>query len=191
MPLAPLPPATARIARAACPPGHRALRRADAVDRLCTDATFRALLPAPGHPAWPPWRLALATLLPCAEGRSERQAALQQRDFWPGTPIGDPGCLDAELLVESQTHDGVDRLGPTRRDEHWQARAGAGCAAQHCQSDWAQQPATCPADKPRTGGTPARDHRGPPVIKVQFSAQDCRRRDQLPVFSAKTGGDHR
>jgi transposase len=106
-------------------------------------------------------------------------AALQQRDLLPSTHIVDTGFLDAELLVESRDDYGVDLLGPTRLDYHWQAREGAGFDAQHFQIDWDQQHATCPAGKISTGWTSAVDNRGNAVIKVKFSTKDCRRGDQL------------
>jgi transposase len=112
---------------------------------------------------------------PAADGAVTPQihAALQQRDLLPGTHIVDTGVLDAELFVESRDDYGVDLLGPTRLDDHWQARAGAGFDAQHFQIDWDQQHATCPAGKTSTGWTPAVDKRGNTVIKVQFSSKDC------------------
>jgi transposase len=42
---------------------------------MCTEEAFGAVVPTDGHPAWPPWPLALGTIVPCAEGLSERQAA--------------------------------------------------------------------------------------------------------------------
>ena len=75
MPIAPLPPETVRVARAAFPKGNRYLRLADELDTLFTDAAFGALFPAHGQPACSPWRLALVTILPFAEGLSDRQAA--------------------------------------------------------------------------------------------------------------------
>jgi len=101
-------------------------------------------------------------------------AALQQRGLLPGTHIVDPGFLDAELLVDSQEHDDVDLLGPTRLDYHWQAREGAGFDAQHFQIDWDRQHATCPAGKTSISWTPAIDNRDNPVIKIKFSTKDCR-----------------
>jgi transposase len=71
----PIPPDTARVARAAFPTGNRYLRLADELDTLCSDATLLALFPTPGQRALPPWRLALVKLRQCAEGRSARQAA--------------------------------------------------------------------------------------------------------------------
>jgi hypothetical protein len=101
-------------------------------------------------------------------------AALQPRGLFPGTPIVDTGLLDAELLVESPEPYGVDVRGPTRLDDHGQARQGAGVDAQHCRIDGAPQHATCPAGKTRISWTPAVDHRGHAVITVQFSTQDGR-----------------
>jgi transposase len=118
---------------------------------------------------------------PAADGAATPQthAALQQRGLLPATHIVDTGFLDAALLVDSRVHYGVDLLGPTRLDYHWQARQEAGFDAQHFQIDWAHQHATCPAGKTSIGWTPAVDSRGNSVIKVKFSSKDCRRCDQL------------
>jgi transposase len=105
--------------------------------------------------------------------------ALEQRGLLPRTHIVDTGFLDAELLVGSQALYGVDLLGPTRLDSHWQARAGAGFDAQHFQIDWDQQRATCPAGKTSLSWTPAIDNRENPVMKVKFSTKDCRRCDHV------------
>jgi transposase len=106
-------------------------------------------------------------------------AALQRRGLLPGTHIVDTGFLDADLLVKSRDDFGVDLLGPTRLDYHWQARTGAGFDAQHFPIDWDWQHAICPAGKTSTGWTPAVDNRGNAVIKVKFSTKDCRRCEQL------------
>jgi transposase len=121
------------------------------------------------------------TIGPAADGAATPKihAALQQRGLLPGTHIVDTGFLDAELLVESRDHYGVDLLGPTRLDYHWQAREGAGFDAQHFQIDWDQHHATCPAGKTSTGWTSVIDTRGNPVIKVKFSTKDCRPCDKL------------
>jgi transposase len=128
------------------------------------------------------------TIGPASDGAATPKihAALQQRDLLPGTHIVDTGYLDAALLVESREHYGVDLLGPTRLDYHWQAREGAGFDAQHFQVDWGRQQATCPAGKTSTGWTPAVDNRGNPVIKVKFSTKDCRRCDQIAYCSRST-----
>ncbi len=118
---------------------------------------------------------------PAADGAATPQihAALQQRGLLPRTHIVDTGFLDAELLVESQDHYGIDLLGPTRLDYHWQAREGAGFDAQHFPINWDQQQATCPAGKTSISWTPAVDNRGNAVIKVKFSTSDCRQCDLI------------
>jgi transposase len=118
---------------------------------------------------------------PTADGATTPKihAALQQRSLLPGTHIVDPGFLDADLLVRSRDDDGVDLLGPTRLDYHWQTRAWTGFDAQHFQIYWDQQHATCPAGKTSISWTPAIDNRENPVIKVKFSTKDCRRCDQV------------
>jgi transposase len=118
---------------------------------------------------------------PTADGATTPtiHAALLQRDLLPGTHIVDTGFLDAELLVESRVDYGVDLLGPTRLDYHWQAREGAGFDAQHFQIDWDRQYAICPAGKTSMGWTPALDNRGNPVIQVRFATKDCRRCEQV------------
>jgi transposase len=104
MPIAPVPPETARVARAAFSKGNRYLRVADELDSLFTDEAFLALFPTHGQPALPPWRLALVTLLQFAEGLSDRQAAdaVRSRIDWKYVlrlELTDPG-FDASVLSE-------------------------------------------------------------------------------------------
>jgi transposase len=106
-------------------------------------------------------------------------AALEQRGLLPGTHIVDTGFLDADLFVRSRDDYGVDLLGPTRLDYHWQAREGAGFDVQHFQIDWDRQHARCPTGKTSISWTPAADNRGNAVIKVKFSSTDCRRCDHV------------
>jgi transposase len=104
MPIKPIPLETARVARAAFPKGNRYLRAADALDMLFTDEAFMGLFPTHGQPAFPPWRLALVTLLQFAEGLSDRQAAeaVRSRIDWKymlRLELTDPG-FDASVLSE-------------------------------------------------------------------------------------------
>jgi transposase len=104
MPIEPVPPETARVARAAFPKGNRYLRVADALETLFRDDAFLALFPTHGPPAQPPWRLALVTVLPFAEGPSGRHAAnaVRSRLDWKYVlrlELTDPGC-DASVLRE-------------------------------------------------------------------------------------------
>jgi transposase len=114
---------------------------------------------------------------PVADGAATPtiHAALQQRDLLPAIHLVDTGFLDAELFVESRDDYGVDLLRPTRLDDPWQAREGAGFDVQHFQINGDQQRATCPTGKTSISWTPAVDNRGNAVIKVKFSSKDCRR----------------
>jgi transposase len=118
---------------------------------------------------------------PTADGATTPQihATLQQQGLLPGIHIVDTGFLDADLFVQSRDDYGVDLLGPTRLDYHWQARAGAGFDAQRFHIDWDRQHATCPAGKTSISWTPAIDNRKNAVIKVKFSSKDCRRCDHV------------
>jgi transposase len=106
-------------------------------------------------------------------------AALAQRGRLPGTHLVDTGFLDADLCVESRDDDGVDRLGPTRLDDPWQAREGAGVDVQHVQIAGDRPHARWPAGHTRMRWTPAMDHRGHAVIKVKCSSNDGRRCDHV------------
>ena len=103
-PLPPIPPETARIARAAFPKGHPYLAAADALGDVFTDECFAALFPRRGQPAFAPWRLALATILQFAEGLSDRQAAdaVRARLDWKYVLRLEPGDagFDASILCE-------------------------------------------------------------------------------------------
>ena len=79
-PVGPVPPETARVARAAFPKGHPCLRLRDELGPIYDDSRFAVLFPARGRPAAAPWRLALVTVLQFAEGLSDRQAADAVRD---------------------------------------------------------------------------------------------------------------
>jgi transposase len=74
---------------------------------------------------------------PTADGAVTPQihATLEQRVLLPGTHIVGTGLMDADLLVKSRDAYGVDLLGPTRLDDHWQAQEGAGFDVQHFQID--------------------------------------------------------
>lgn len=63
------------MARAAIPKGSIYILTHDEPGRLFADADFAALFPACGQPAFDPAQLALVTLMPFAEGPTDRQAA--------------------------------------------------------------------------------------------------------------------
>ena len=63
---------TAQIAHAAFPKGSPYLTLRDELGTLYRDDDFSTLFPASGQPAFPPWRLALVTILQFRESLSDR-----------------------------------------------------------------------------------------------------------------------
>ena len=71
----PIPEETVRVARAAFPKGNPYLTLRDEVGTIFEDADFVELFPSDGQPGYPPWRLALVTILQFREQLPDRQAA--------------------------------------------------------------------------------------------------------------------
>ncbi len=70
-----VPSETVRVARAAFPKGNLYLAMRDELGVLFEDSDFAELFPRRGQPAFPPWRLALITVMQFLENLSDRQAA--------------------------------------------------------------------------------------------------------------------
>jgi transposase len=103
-PLDHVPEETARVARAVFPKGHVSIRMRDAFGALYSDEVFAPLFSRRGQPAEAPGRLALVTVMPFAEGLSDRQAAdaVRRRIDWKyalALEWTDPG-FDASVLSE-------------------------------------------------------------------------------------------
>ena len=103
-PPGPVPVDTARVARAAFPKGSPLLALRDELGAVFSDDDFAALYPLLGQPAYPPWRLALVTVLQFREGLSDRAAAdaVRARIDWKyllGLDLDDPG-FDFSVLSE-------------------------------------------------------------------------------------------
>ena len=103
----PVPEETIRVAHAAFPRGNVYMRMRDELGTIYHDHLFAHLFPARGQPAEAPWRLALTTVMPCAEGLSDRQAAdaVRSRIDWKyalSLELTDPG-FDHTLLSEFRT----------------------------------------------------------------------------------------
>ena len=95
---------TTRVARAAFPKGSPLIALRDELGAIFSDDDFVALYPALGQPAYPPWRLALVTVLQFREGLSDRTAAdaVRARIDWKyllGLPLDDAG-FDFSVLSE-------------------------------------------------------------------------------------------
>lgn len=101
-------------------------------------------------------------------------AGLAARGLLPATHIADTGFVNSALFVAARAQYGIDLIGPTRGDQQWQAKAGAGFAARDFAIDFAQQQATYPAGQVSQCWTPALARGTIPVIKIKFAVADCR-----------------
>ncbi len=100
-------------------------------------------------------------------------AALAESHLLPTQHIADTGYVNSELLVSSHRDYGIDLIGPSRTDNGWQAKLGAGYAAADFTIDWEHKQATCPMGKTSTSWSPAIDHFKNQVIKIKFGTTDC------------------
>jgi hypothetical protein len=91
----------------------------------------------------------------------------------PDQHVADTGFVNSELFVSSQAKYGIELIGPTRGDNHWQAKAGAGFAARDFTIDWTQRYAVCPMGKLSNSWTPAIDKGKNKVVKIKFATPDC------------------
>src|SRR5262247_1872458 len=99
-----IPEQTVQVARAAFPKGNPSMRMRDALGPIYTNSTFAALFAHTGRPAEAPAQLALISVMPCAEGLSDAQAAdaVRGRIDWKSAlalALTDPG-FDASVLSE-------------------------------------------------------------------------------------------
>jgi hypothetical protein len=70
-------------------------------------------------------------------------ASLAEHQLLPDKHVADTGYVNSVLFVSSKTTYSIELIGPTRGDNHWQAKDGAGFAARDFTIDWEQQQAIC------------------------------------------------
>ena len=102
------------------------------------------------------------------------QQALVDKGLPPAQHLVDTGYTDAELIATSSIEQGIELVGPVRRDSAWQAQADQGFALVNFTVDWDLQQATCPQGKHSRTWVPAVDANGNAVIHVEFSIKDCK-----------------
>jgi transposase len=64
-------------------------------------------------------------------------------------------------------------LGPTHKDQRWQARADEGFGIEHFAVDFRRQKAVCPAGHESVEWVPRIDTRGNDSVYIRFSSADC------------------
>jgi ferredoxin len=101
-------------------------------------------------------------------------ATLQQRSLLPAIHIADTAYVNSALLVQSRDVYHVSLIGPTFRDNLWQAKKADGFALSDFKIDFANQQAVCPVGKLNKHWTPSFSQYGKPIIKIKWSRNDCR-----------------
>jgi len=125
----PVPEETRRVAHAAFPHGKVDRRMRDDLGTISTDHLLVHRFPARGQPAAAPWRLALTTVRPFAEGLSDRQACTQAKDA-PRQRTVRPRAFHGRSPPRSQptTPGGLGLRARTRRVSDAVVCAGRGTA---------------------------------------------------------------
>ena len=91
----------------------------------------------------------------------------------PEKHVADTEYVNSTVFVSSKTTYKIERIGPTRGDNHWQAKHGDGFAARDFTIDWEQQHAVCPKGQISNSWTPAVDRFTNDVITITFATTDC------------------
>ncbi|BCL79093.1 transposase [Ktedonobacteria bacterium brp13] len=100
--------------------------------------------------------------------------ALSKRGLSPSVHLLDAGYVDAEIVLQSRDHHGIEVVGPVSQNNQWQSKAGEGYDLASFTIDWNQQQATCPQGKKSVKWTPRTDQHGHPKIAIRFGLHDCR-----------------
>ena len=102
------------------------------------------------------------------------QDALVAKGLPPGEHLLDAGYVDADLVLTSQSRQGIEVVGPVRPDSSWQARSPERYDLSRFRIDWATRTVTCPEGRTNTSWTPHLDAWNNAVISVKLSRTDCR-----------------
>lgn len=101
------------------------------------------------------------------------QQALVAKGLPPAEHLVDAAYIDAELLVRSETDQGITLVGPARLNNSWQTKAENAYAIDQFEIDWDQQRVRCPQGKWSTSWQEGVDNTGSPLIHVFFRHREC------------------
>jgi len=99
--------------------------------------------------------------------------SLAAKGLLPDKHLVDTGYVDADQLAASARDHGVALIGPTLKDNQWQARTEGAFTIQDFTLDWDGQLATCPAGHTSQSWT-ADHNQGRTVMRIRFSTTDCK-----------------
>jgi hypothetical protein len=108
------------------------------------------------------------------------QQALIDNELAPSEHLVDAGYVDAELLVRSQTEQGITLFGPTRENPSWHSKVEGAYAIEQFEVDWENQQVRCPQGKCSASWSEPTAGTVNPRITVVFSKHDCDACSALP-----------
>jgi transposase len=104
----------------------------------------------------------------------EIHQALDKKNLLPQEHWVDTGYVSAANMINSQTSQGIELLGPIPPDTSWQAQDSNRFPLPTFAIDWESESVTCPMGKQSISWKPDRHSRGHPIIRVSFSSTDCK-----------------
>ena len=102
-----------------------------------------------------------------------KHRSLADKGLLPAKHLVDAGYVDADQLVASVRDHDVELIGPTPKDNQWQARTEGAFTVQDFTLDWDKQLATCPAGHTSQSWT-ADANQGRTVMRIRLSTTDCK-----------------
>ena len=101
------------------------------------------------------------------------QQALVEKGLPPSEHLVDAGYVDAELLLRSQTEQGIRLRGPTRDNPSWQSKVQGAYTLEQFEVDWNNKQVRCPQGKLSASWSEPREHTVNPRNSVVFHKHDC------------------
>src|SRR5512139_1456528 len=101
------------------------------------------------------------------------QQSLVDKELAPSEHLVDAGYVDAELLVNSQTEQGIVLFGPTRHNPSWQSKVEGAYAIEQFEVDWAKKQVRCPQGQRSVSWSTPAEGTVNPRISVVFRQADC------------------
>ena len=98
---------------------------------------------------------------------------LNQNNLLPQEHVVDTGYVNAQNLVDSQSHFHVDLVGKVPPGTSWQATAQSGFEQNCFTIHWDLMRVDCPMGKQSKSWRTTVDSHDNPVVKIQFDKSDC------------------
>jgi transposase len=100
------------------------------------------------------------------------QDGLAQNGLLPAQQLADSSYVCGSNLVSSHARQ-IDLIGPSFKDNTWQAKADEGFDVANFHIDWEKKTVSCPEERQSIRWSETRTARGRSMIHIDFSPDDC------------------